>query len=310
MSSTVTVADIALKSVLVAFDFSEASRKPLLHALAIARHYGAKFYLAHVVSGIGYTIAGQETFDLAAERSRRTAQELEKGLLESGALAGLDHEFIIREGGVWEQLELLIREKQIDMVVVGTHGRGALGKLLLGSVAEQVFRHADCLVATVRPGSSVDSLVEKTKPIRPFLFPTDFGPASLHALPYAVSLANHFAAKLVVLHVLPVAPIPESFHWSTTGDLTQMRDEARIASQRQFDSLNLQHTQMAIQPEFMVKYGTPGEQILLASHALKADLIVLGLHHPRHIEAGSHMPWHLAYKVVCDAHCPVLTIRN
>jgi nucleotide-binding universal stress UspA family protein len=310
MSSTVTVADIALKSVLIAFDFSEASRKPLNHALAIARHYGAKFYLAHVVSGIGYAIAGQEALSLAAERTRRTAQLLEQELVDSGALAGLRYEFIILEGDVWEQLDLLIREKQVDMVVVGTHGRGALGKLLLGSVAEQVFRHADCLVATVGPGSYEDSLVEKPKPIRPFLFPTDFGPSSLHALPYAVSLSNHFGARLIVLHVLPVAPIPDGFHWSTTGDLTQMRDEARMASQRQFDALNLQHTRMAIQPEFMVKYGTPGEQILLASHALKADLIILGLQHPGHMEGASHMPWDLAYKVVCDAHCPVLTIRN
>jgi len=310
MSSAVTAPDIALKSVLVAFDFSQASQKPLHHALAIARHYGAKFYLAHVVSGIGYTIAGQEALNLAAERTQRTAHQLRHELLESGALAGLDHEFIVREGNIWEQLELLIRQKQVDMVVVGTHGRGPLGKLLLGSVAEKVFRHADCLVATVGPGSYEDSLVEKPKPVRPFLFPTDFSPASLHALPYAISLANHFGAKLVVLHVLPAAPIPEGFHWSTTGDLTQMRDAARIASQRQFDALNLQPTRTAIQPEFMVKYGIPSEQILLASHTLKADLIILGLHRHAHVDAASHMPWDRAYKVACDAHCPVLTIKN
>src|SRR6266478_5127867 len=265
MSSTVTAPDIALKSVLVAFDFSEASQKPLHHALAIARHYGAKFYLAHVVSGLGYTIAGQEALSLAAERTRRTAQELEQELLKSGALTSLHYEFIVREGNVWEQLQLLIREKQVDMVVLGTHARGALGKMLLGSIAEQVFRHADCLVDTVGPGSPEDSLIEKPKPVHPFLFPSD---------------------------------------------LTQMRDEARIASQHQFDGLNLQHPQLAIQPEFMVKYGIPSEQILLASHALKADLIVLGLQRPSHADPASHMPWNLAYKVVCDAHCPVLTMRN
>jgi nucleotide-binding universal stress UspA family protein len=310
MSSTVTVPDIALKSVLVAFDFSQASQKPLHHALAIARHYGAKFYFAHVVSGLGYTIAGQEALSLAAERTRRAAQELEQEMLKNGALAGLHYEFIIREGNVWEQLELLIREKQVDMVVLGTHARRALAKMLLGSVAEQVFRHADCLVDTVGPGSHEDSLIDKPEPVRPFLLPTDFSPASLHALPYAISLANHFGSKLVVLHVLPVAPIPEGFHWSKTGDLTQMRDEARKASQRQFDALNLSHTRMAIQPEFMVEYGIPSEQILLASRTLKADLVILGLQRPSHIDPASHMPWNLAYKVVCEAHCPVLTIRN
>ena len=112
----------------------------------------------------------------------------------------------------------------MDLLVTGTHGRGGLGKLLLGSTAEQLFRHADCFVDTVGPGSYKDSLVERTQAVRPFLFATDFGPASLRALPHAISFANHFGAKFVVLHVLPAAPIPESFHWSTTGDLMQMRD--------------------------------------------------------------------------------------
>ena len=84
-------------------------------------------------------------------------------------------------------------------MVIGTHGRGSLGKLLLGSTAEQIFRHADCFVDTVGPGSYKDSLVEKTEAVRPFLFATDFGAASSHALPYAISFANHFGAKLVVL---------------------------------------------------------------------------------------------------------------
>jgi Universal stress protein family len=84
----------------------------------------------------------------------------------------------------------------------------------LGSMAEQVFRHADCFVVTVGPGSYKDSLVKKTEAARPFLLATDFGAASLYALPHAISFANQFGAKLVVLHVLPGGPIPDGFHWS------------------------------------------------------------------------------------------------
>jgi len=310
MSPIGAAADVAMKSVLIAHDFSEASHKPLHHALAVARHYGAKFYLAHVVSHIGYTIAGPEALNLAIEKTRRDARQLEQELLESGALAGLHHEFIVREGNVWEQLELVIRQKQVDLVVIGTHGRGGLGKLLLGSVAEQIFRHADCFVVTVGPGSYQDSLVEKTQAVRPFLFATDFGAASLHALPHAISFANHFGARLVVLHVLPAAPIPEGFHWSRTGDLMQMRDKARMASQRRFEELTLQNPTMGIKPEFMVKFGIASEQILQVSHDLKTDLIIFGLKHHAYIETESHMPWAAAYKVVCGARCPVLTIRN
>jgi Universal stress protein family len=74
-------------------------------------------------------------------------------LLKNGNLAGLQYEFIIREGNVWEQLEFIIQEKHIDAVVVGTHRREGLGRLMLGSVAEQIFRQANCLVLTVGPGS-------------------------------------------------------------------------------------------------------------------------------------------------------------
>lgn len=310
MSSVAPRADVELKSVLIAFDFSEASEKPLHHAIAVARHYRAKFYLANIVSSVGYTIAGAEVSSLVLERTQREAQELEEKLGKSGMLFGLEHEFIVREGNVWEQLEQVIKEKKVDVVVVGTHGRRGLGKLVLGSVAEQIFRHADCFVVTVGPGSHEESLIEKTEPVRPFVFPTDFGPASLHALPHAVSFANHFQAKLVVLHVLPPAPIPEGFHWSTTGDLPQMREHARMASQKQFDALNLQHAGMAINPEFMVEYGIASDQILHAARVLNADLIIMGLSRHGHIATESHMPWTGAYKVVCGAHCPVMTIRN
>ena len=310
MSSIGAVEDVGLRSVLIASDFSEASHKALHHALAIARHFGAKFYFAHVVSHIGYTIAGPEALQLAVEKTGRDAAQLERELLESGALAGLRHEFIVREGDVRQQLDVVIKQKEVDLVVIGTHGRGSVGKLLLGSTAEQIFRHADCFVDTVGPGSYKDSLVEKTEAVRPFLFATDFGAASSHALPYAISFANHFGAKLVVLHVLPAAPIPEGFHWSRTGDLMQMRDKARMACQGQLEELTLRHAPKAIKPEFLVEFGIPSEQILLASHALKADLIILGLNRPAHIETASHMPWAVAYKVVCGAHCPVLTIRN
>ena len=90
----------------------------------------------------------------------------------------------------------------------------------------------------------------------------------------------------------------------------QMRDKARMACQGQLEELTLRRAPKAIKPEFLVEFGIPSEQILLASHALKADLIILGLNRPAHIETASHMLWAVAYKVVCGAHCPVLTIRN
>jgi nucleotide-binding universal stress UspA family protein len=309
MSSIAAAVDVQVKSVLLAFDFSEASSKPLRHALAIARHFGAKFHLVHVVSSIGYTIAGSQALHLAIDASRRDLHQLQQQLLTSGALTGLASEFILKDGNVSEQLEEVIKEKHIDVVVVGTHGRGGLGKLLLGSVAEEIFRNAGCFVVTVGPCSYEDALVNKAEPVRPFLFPTDFSAASLTALPYAVSFANQFRARLVLMHVQPAAPIPQGFHWSRTGDLQEMREAVRRTTRQRLEELIEQNGTTAVRPESMVRFGIVSEQILQASHELNADLVVLGLQEPTHRES-SHAPWAAAYKVVCGARCPVLTIRN
>ncbi|HEX4546371.1 MAG TPA: universal stress protein, partial [Candidatus Acidoferrum sp.] len=216
--------DASLKAVLVASDFSEASQKPVRHAVGIARHFHAKFYLAHVVSSIGLTIAGADAVELATSAAQRDVEQLERRLAESGALVGLSHEFIVRQGEIWKELEAIIREKQVELVVIGTHGRQGIEKLVLGSVAEQIFREADGLVLSVGPHSLSDAPLERTDGTRSFLFPTDFSEASTHALPHAISFSNHFGARLVLLHVAPVMPVPESFGWSTAPDnITEMR---------------------------------------------------------------------------------------
>jgi hypothetical protein len=101
----------------------------------------------------------------------------------------------MRRGGVWEELQEIIFQKQIDLVVIGTHGRHGIEKLLLGSVAEQVFRHADCPVLTVGPHSYLEGRVEWNG-TQTYPFATDFGEPSLGALPHAVSLAKGTKAKL------------------------------------------------------------------------------------------------------------------
>src|SRR5215472_14128797 len=99
MSANAPALQLGLKSVLVASDFSEASSKPLRHAISIARHFHAKLYLEHVVSSLGFTIAGADTLEAAAAAARREVKQLEKRLVENGTLTGLSHEFIVREGG-------------------------------------------------------------------------------------------------------------------------------------------------------------------------------------------------------------------
>ena len=165
--------------------------------------------LLDVVLPIPYLMAGPEALELGCEGASRELQTLERELVHDGSLDGVDREFIMHRGGVWEELQEIVFEKQIDLVVIGTHGRRGIEKLLLGSVAERVFRHADCPVLTVGPHSYLEGGVE-CNGIPTYLFATDFGEPFLGALPYAVSLAKGTKAKLVLVHVVPALPYRKS----------------------------------------------------------------------------------------------------
>ena len=307
MSFVGSALDLRLKSVLLATDLSPASVKPLHHALAIARHYRAKLYVAHVVSPIPYLMAGPEALELGCEGASRDLQTLERELVHDGSLDGLDREFIMRRGGVWEELQEITFQKQIDLVLVGTHGRRGIEKLLLGSVAEQVFRHAACPVLTVGPHSYLEGRVEWTG-TQTYLFATDLGEASLRALPAAVSLAKRIKAKLIFVHVVPAVHIPQIP--GSYSEVISMRENARTACARRLEQLLPPDEQALIDHEFVVRFGTPSEKILQVALEKRADLIVLGLSRSSLPGTISHIPWATAYEIVCGAACPVLTVRR
>jgi nucleotide-binding universal stress UspA family protein len=291
----------------MATDFSPASTKPLRHAVAIAQIYGAKFYLLHVVSAAGPTAVGPEATSTPEEAGWINLRQLEDQLAEGGTLAGLSQEFLVRQGNVWEEVERVINEKHIDLLIIGTHGRRGLEKLVFGSVAEQIFRHADCPVLTVGPGSFQGPILDRTEVVWPFLFATDFGAASLRALPYAVSFANRVRTTLILLHVIP--PLSISLHRLTAHDIKQAEELARQRSFHRLQELT-ENADLTVNPEFMVVFGSPSKKILEVAESGTADAIIMGLHRGAELGTASHVLWTTAYEVVLGAGCPVMTVRS
>src|SRR6202158_1674068 len=123
------------RSILIATDFSEASEKALRHSLALARSYGSRFCLAHVVSSLGLTMAGPGAIAACEEAVSREAASLEDSLIQTGALTGIQHKFIVRQGELWPELQEIIREESTDLLVGGTRGQHGIGKLFFGSIA-------------------------------------------------------------------------------------------------------------------------------------------------------------------------------
>ena len=287
--------EVDLKRVLVATDFSAASEKALRHAIAIAQSYGAKFYLAHVVSALGFKLAGGDAAAMAAESAKRDLLQLEGRLAQAGALTGIEHETVVSEGNVWEQLELVIEQEHVDLIVIGTHGRTGLRKIFMGSVAEDIFRHASCPVLTVGPCAASDPPPHAA--LQHILYPTDFSQESTEAVPFAVSLAKQHGAKLTLLHVV------EQFEGEAVADGT------RLVSALDGRLKELLADEAATgNAEFKIETGPIDETILGIAADQGADLIVLGLRSPDTFL--DHLSWLHAYKIVCAACCPVLTIRS
>lgn len=301
--------DVSFNSILVATDFSPASGKALRYAVAIAQHYQSSLCLLHVVSSVGFRMVGPEMTAHAVDLAKHDAQEIEDKLARCGMLERSSLTVEVRDGDVWDELQTAIELDRPDLVVVGTHSRTGLAKIVLGSVAERVFRQATCPVLTVGPHCPLSPQVSSSASLRPLLFPTDFGKSSLKALPYALSLANHRRTRVVLLHAL--SPVPENLdnRWYTAGDVMSMRARARVLRLEQLKSL-VDDFNMEVDPICVAEFGDPADTILRTSKELAAEAIVMGLNHISHGESISHIRWLTTYEVVCNAECPVLTVRT
>jgi universal stress protein A len=146
---------IALKRVLVATDFGEASETALRYARTLAGNFGAELHVLHVIQSV-YPASVYE-YDYAGI-SPQVQQEFERAAREqTDALLTAEDRQTLRATSVTvthmtpaAAIVEHARANHIDLIVLGTHGRGALSHLFMGSVAERVVRLAPCPVLTVR----------------------------------------------------------------------------------------------------------------------------------------------------------------
>ncbi len=303
-------AAIAVKNVLFATDFSETAESALPYATAICRRFGSTLHSAHVISeastlfmtgGVDYVSVNtiyEDAYTDAKERLDQMALRLE----------GIPHRNHVRHGLLWKNLASIIAENKIDLIVVGTHGRTGLGKLVLGSVAENILRHAPCPVLTIGPkvfgrdklpafprGGRDLSPLELD--LRQIVFATNLASNAGPSAQAAAALAEEFHARLTLLHVME--------------DYTKLgcrpgpiEDGVRCLRALVPLNANLKYT-----PETVLEFGIPSDRILEVAVERESDLIVLGARAAR--EAGTtHLPWTTAHYVIANAHCPVLTIRE
>jgi nucleotide-binding universal stress UspA family protein len=286
METALSPAPVSVKRVLYATDFSRPSGAALPYALSLARKPGGRVIAVHVVSpGPLPADFPAHAWQAIVAQGVREAQTSMEGL--KAHFKDVAHQTRVCRGDVLTELSAIVRDESIDLIVLGTHGRTGVSKAVLGSVAEKIFRHAPCPVLTVGP--NVAGEPESVVDLHTILFPTDFSPESLAALPYVVSLAREHRSRLYLLHVIP--PDADS-------------DEASLVSQLR--SLAPPEMGLACEAKAFVQAGAPAQVILDLSEELAVDLIVLG---PKR-RSGLPGTMATAYRVATQAICPVLTVRG
>jgi nucleotide-binding universal stress UspA family protein len=285
---------ITVKNILFATDFSPAANAAAPIAIEIAQRYGAKVYGVHVNRFDDYTGAAPDAWAAMAEAAEKETKEDAGRLNEQ--LQCIEHEVVIGEGNIWEVVSGLIKEKEIDLVVLGTRGRTGLGRAILGSVAEQILRKSPCPVLTVGPHVNLWS--DEYAKMREILYATDLTADCPTAAPYAISLAQENQAHLVLLHVIEDAK---------AGDLVDSPEVVDL-KERKLQQLVTEQAGLWCEPTYIVEQGPAAEKILDVAKRRHTDLIVMGARPAKGL--ATHLNIGTVHNVVSQATCPVLTVRG
>jgi nucleotide-binding universal stress UspA family protein len=286
---------IQLRNILFATDFSPAAANALPFAAEIAQRFGANLFAVHARTPENYALPVTEIWPATQALLDEQINQLKQTL--HTRFPGVRSEVLLADGGVCAVVEAAARQKNADLIVVGTSGRRGIGKFILGSAAEEILRRARCPVLTVGPYSPSDPPREAR--FKRILYATDFGDAAPAAAAFAVALAQEHQAHLVLLHVIEHPKV---------GELVRPAELQAAALQR-LQAMVGPEAELWCEPKAIVRQGAPPEQILEVAEQDQADLIVLGLRNTTGVISATHLPTAVARQVISRAPCPVLTVR-
>ncbi len=215
-------------------------------------------------------------------------------------------------------LSLSNKKKAYSLIVLGTHGRSGLARLIAGSVAEEVIRNSRVPVMTVGPAAQANhanflDTAQKSSPIR-ILVPTALTPNSKRAEDYAVELARGLGASLVLFHSLQSTfhPVLHTAFATPTGakQLGPVIDELRESALKRLDRLAAKIRKQSVEVVTVLddRSQSSGEAVLKQARGSQVALIVQGTHgRPAISEAFFGRT---ARDVIRDASCPVITVHS
>jgi nucleotide-binding universal stress UspA family protein len=206
----------------------------------------------------------------------------------------LDLHVVVKSGDLQTEILRTIKEQSADIVVLGTHGRGRLGRFVMGSTTERLLRKLSIPVLTVRSTRAVD--------FRRILFATDLSESSIEAFDAALNVAQRLGSSIVAIHALD-RTMTSSVEDSAAPE---MRDVAMRQARQKLDMLVTEGKRHGVDIQTVLAEGNPAQEILKTSHQSGADLILLAISSKGLLERT--LIGATAEQVVREANVPVLSI--
>jgi len=299
---------IRIHKILFPTDFSRCSEQAMDHALYMAKRFRAELHILHVIAlhrndPHNRTCPSPVNEQLLSHTQSFSAARL-SAIAKPFRHSDVPITTVQRRGiSAAETIMGYARENDVDLIVLGTHGRRGLGRLFLGSVAEEVVRFAHCPIFSVRELEEPVAL----ETMKQVLVPVDFSRNSRRALSHAKELAALYEAKLLILHVIDETAYPAYYAAGKTS-VFDYRPEIRTRSKEAMRRFFQEVEGPRVAAEFFCADGRPSREILRFSKDHHADLEVIATHGSsgvEHLLIGS-----VAEKVVRQAPCPVFTVKT
>ena len=280
--------DVTIRHVLCPVDLSTAAAKALRYADALSAALGAELTVLFVESA-------------TTDRPRDVGwPELTAFIVATVQFPAGVHP-IQRQGEPIGEILGTAATLDCDLIVMGTHGRTGVQRLLLGSVAENVLRRSPTPVVVVPQAMAKR---EDLARVDTLLCAVDFAEGVERVVEYAVALAATTGARLVMAHVLEWSEEPDTLPSPDAHGFPTSEDDA-VA---RLDTLITSETRARCRPELAVGYGSPGDELLRLAAERSVDLIVLGVRRRNALDLA--LFGSTARRVLRDARCPVLTVST
>jgi nucleotide-binding universal stress UspA family protein len=280
---------------LIATDFSPASHAAFRTALATCLELQSSLLILHVFecANIAPPETGGRMIELQAlnDQCRNSLESLRQQAVDAGVACET-----VLQGGIAESTILdAIVAKQIDLAILGTSALHGFERLVFGSTAESVLRKAPCPVLTVGP-QVAHPVGAFATPQGPIVFATDFHTSTIGAIRYAAQISHLTSSQLHCLHVLPRTLEASGESQIVQGIMSEALQQIARESDGTLDT-----------PICATTYGSEVSYAVVDyAKQQKARLIVLGVRQASLL--ASRLPEHIAYRIITEAPCPVLTM--